>query len=90
MSVRIRQFAAVAVLFAVPALALAAAPPNKAEKVAQRMLGLDKAIQEGAGASLTRRSAEASADREYQHSADEVRYGGDELVEDDLGQQLAT
>jgi chromosome segregation ATPase len=48
MSVRIRQFAAVAVLFAVPALALAAAAPNKAEKVAQGMLNLDKAIQQGA------------------------------------------
>jgi chromosome segregation ATPase len=48
MSVRIRQFATVAVLLAVPALVLAAAAPDKAEKVAQKMLGLDKAIQEGA------------------------------------------
>jgi chromosome segregation ATPase len=43
-----KQFAAIAVLLAVPALVLAAAPPNKAEKVAQKMLGLDKAIQQGA------------------------------------------
>ena len=48
MSVRMKQFAAIAVLLAVPALVLAAAPPNKAEKVAQKMLGLDKAIQQGA------------------------------------------
>lgn len=48
MSVRIKQFAAIAVLLAVPALVLAAAAPNKAEKVAQKMLGLDKAIQQGA------------------------------------------
>lgn len=48
MSVRIRQFATVAVLLAVPALVLAAAAPSKAEKVAQGMLNLDKAIQAGA------------------------------------------
>jgi chromosome segregation ATPase len=48
MSVRIKQFAAIAVLLAVPALVLAAAAPDKAEKVAQKMLGLDKAIQQGA------------------------------------------
>jgi chromosome segregation ATPase len=45
MSVRIKQFAAVAILFAVPALALAAAAPDKAEKVAQKMLGMDQSIQ---------------------------------------------
>jgi chromosome segregation ATPase len=48
MSVRIKQFAAIAVLLAVPALVLAAAAPDKAEKVAEKMLGLDKAIQQGA------------------------------------------
>ena len=48
MSVRIKQFAAIVALLAVPALVLAAAAPDKAEKVAERMLGLDKAIQQGA------------------------------------------
>lgn len=48
MFVRIRHFAVVALFLAVPALVLAAAAPDKAEKVAQRMLGLDKAIQQGA------------------------------------------
>ena len=45
MSVRIKQFAAVATLLVVPALALAAAAPDKAEKVAQKMLGMDQSIQ---------------------------------------------
>lgn len=48
MFVRIKHFAAIALLLAVPVLVLAAAAPDKAEKVAQRMLGLDKAIQQGA------------------------------------------
>ena len=48
MYARIKQFTAVALLFAVPALAMAATPADKAEKVAQRMLELDKAIQTGA------------------------------------------
>ena len=48
MYVRIKHFTAVALLLAVPALVLAAAPPDKAEKVAQKMLGLDKSIQQAA------------------------------------------
>src|SRR5262245_60190104 len=49
MSVRVRQLAVLAMILAVPALALAGSTSaDKAEKVAQRMLGLDKAIQTGA------------------------------------------
>jgi chromosome segregation ATPase len=45
MSMKARQFATLALLLAVPAMALAAAAPDKAEKVAQKMLGLDKSLQ---------------------------------------------
>jgi len=45
MYMKARQFATLALLLAVPAMALAAAAPDKAEKVAQKMLGLDKSLQ---------------------------------------------